>query len=115
VGGALLVEHASGMIHFEHQVGFSAVETIRAKKSYERLCMENGVIVQDYLTDSGAFKAKKIISHIHETQHFFRYCGTNTHHQNGVLEQAIQSISNMVRAMILHLSMHWKYGIDASP
>jgi hypothetical protein len=41
-------------------------------------------------------------------------CGTDAHHQNGVAERAIQTISNMARAMILHASMHWKYGIDAS-
>jgi hypothetical protein len=114
VGGALFVDHASDMIHCEHQVGFSAVETIRAKQSYERLCMDNGVVVQDYLTDSGALKANKFVSDIQETQQLLRYCGTNAHHQNGVAERAIQSISNMARAMILHSSMHWKDGIDAS-
>jgi hypothetical protein len=102
------------MIHCEHQVGFSAVETIRAKQSYERLCMDNGVVVQDYLTDSGAFKANNFFSHIHETQQLLRYCGTNAHHQNGVAERAIQFISNMARAMILHSSIHWKDGIDTS-
>jgi hypothetical protein len=35
VGGALFVDHASGLIHCEHQVGFSVVETIRAKQSFE--------------------------------------------------------------------------------
>jgi hypothetical protein len=38
------------------------------------------------------------------------FCGTNAHHQNGFAERAIQTISNMERAMILHESMHWKYG-----
>jgi hypothetical protein len=93
------------MIHCEHQVGFSAVETIRAKHSYERHCMENGVVVQEYPTDRGAFKANKFVSYIHETQKLLRYCGTNAHHQNGAAERAIQSISNMARAMILHSSI----------
>jgi hypothetical protein len=61
-----------------HQV--SAVETILAKQSYERLCMDNGVFVQDYLTDIGTFKANTFVSHIHETQRLLRYFGTNTHH-----------------------------------
>jgi hypothetical protein len=43
-----------------------------------------------------------------------RLCGTNAHHQNGVAEISIQTISNMARSMILHSSMHWKDGIDAS-
>jgi hypothetical protein len=42
------------------------------------------------------------------------FCGNNAHHQNGVAERAIKTISNMARAMILHASMHWKDGIDAS-
>jgi hypothetical protein len=50
------VDRASLYIHVEHQFGFSAVETIRAKQSY----------VQDYITDSGAFKANKFVKHIHD-------------------------------------------------
>jgi hypothetical protein len=91
-----------------------SVETIRAKQSYERMCLDNGIFVQDYLTDSGAFKANKFVKHIHETHQLMRLCGTNAHHQDGVAERAIQTISNMARSMILHASMHWKDGIDAS-
>jgi hypothetical protein len=76
--------------------------------------MDNGVVVQDYLTDIGTFKANKCVAHIHETQKMMHVCGTNAHHQNGVAERAIQTISNMARAMILHASIHWKDGIDAS-
>jgi hypothetical protein len=86
----------------EHQFGFSAVETIRAKQSYERMCLDNGILVQD----SGAFKAKSFVKHIHEILQLMRFCGTNAHHQNGVAERAIQTISNMSRSMILHTSMH---------
>jgi hypothetical protein len=78
------------------------------------MCMDNGVVVQDYLTYSGTFKAHKCVAHIHETQQMMHFCGTNAHHQNGVAERAIQTISNMARAMIFHASMHWKDGIDAS-
>jgi hypothetical protein len=114
-GGALYVDHASCLVNCEHQVGFSAGETICGKQKFEKMCMDNGVVVQDYLTDSGTFKAHKFVAHIHETQQTMHFCGTNAHHQNGVTERAIQTISNMARAMILHASMHWKDGIDASP
>jgi hypothetical protein len=76
--------------------------------------MDEGAVVQDYLTDDGAFKANNFVSHIHDTHQLLRFCGTNAHHQNGVAERDIQSISNIARAMILHASMHWKEGIDAS-
>jgi hypothetical protein len=79
-----------------------------------KMCMDNGVVVQDYLTDSGTFKAHIFVAHINKTQQMMHFFGTNAHHQNGVAERAIHTISNMARAMILHASMHWKDGIDAS-
>jgi hypothetical protein len=113
VGGCIFVDHASSYVHVEHRFGFSAVETIRAKQAYEGKCMDNGIFVQDYLTDSGTFKANAFVKHINETHQLIRFCGTNVHHQNGVAERAIQSISNMVWSMILHASIHWNDGIDA--
>jgi hypothetical protein len=59
-------------------------------------------------------QAKSYVKHIHQTHKLMRLSGTNTHHQNGVAERAIQTISNMDRSMILHASMHWKDEIDAS-
>ena len=67
-----------------------------------------------YLTDSGTFKANKFVQHIRDTNQKIQYCGTNAHHQNGVAERAIRTISNMARAMILHAASHWKQEIDSS-
>jgi hypothetical protein len=113
-GGALYVDRASGLVHCEHQVGFLRRGNNSWKAKIEKMCMDNGVVVQDYLTYSGTFKAHKFVAHIHETHQMMHFCGTNAHHQNGVAERAIQTISNMARAMILHAIMHWKDGIDAS-
>jgi hypothetical protein len=113
-GGCIFLDHTASYVHVEHQVGFSAVKTIRAKQGFERLCMDNGVVVQDYLTASGSFKANSFVAHINETHQKLRFCGTNARHQNGVAERSIQTISNMARAMILHASIHWKNGCDSS-
>jgi hypothetical protein len=71
-------------------------------------------MVQSYLTNSGAFKANSFVAHIQEHQQHLCLCETNAHHQNGVAEHSIKTISNMARAMILHTSVHWKGGIDSS-
>jgi hypothetical protein len=98
----------------EHQLGFSAVETIRAKQSFKNMAFEHGVLVQSYLTDSGAFKANTFMQQIHEYGQQIRYCGTNPHHQNCVAERSIQTVSNLARAMLLHSAAHWKAGVDSS-
>jgi hypothetical protein len=68
-------------MNVQNQLGFSAVETIRAKQSFKKFALGNGVIVQNYLTDSGAFKAKKIVKVINDTQQRLQFCGTNAHHK----------------------------------
>ena len=113
-GGCIFVDHGTGYVHVEHQLGFSAVETIRAKQSFESMAFEHGVVVQSYLTDSGAFKANAFVQQIRDHGQHIRYCGTNAHHQNGVAERSIRTVSNMARAMLLHSAAHWKSGVDSS-
>ncbi len=59
-GGSIFVDHCSRFLHVEHQLGFSAVESIRAKQVYEQMAIHYGVVVESYLTDSGAFKANTL-------------------------------------------------------
>ncbi|KAI2499350.1 hypothetical protein MHU86_15132 [Fragilaria crotonensis] len=113
-GGCIFVDHGTGYLHVEHQLGFSAVETIRAKQSFENMAFEHGVVTQSYLTDSGAFKANSFVQHIREHGQQIHYCGTNAHHQNGIAERSIRTVSNMARAMLLHSAAHWKNGVDSS-
>ena len=96
----------------EHQVGFSAVETM-AKQNFERLCLDHGVIVNNYLAYNGVFKSNAFFQHINQQQQQLHFCGTNSHHKNGVAKKAIQSISNIARAMLLHALFHWKDGAAA--
>jgi hypothetical protein len=70
-----------------------------------------GVYIESYLTDSETFKATSFVQHIKNHNQRIHYCGANAHHKNGVAEQAVRSISNMARAMLLHASSHWKNGI----
>jgi hypothetical protein len=78
-------------MHVKHQFGLFGVETIRANQSYERMCLDNGILVQDYLTDSDAFKASSFVKYMHETHQLMWFCGKNAHHQNGVAEISIIS------------------------
>jgi hypothetical protein len=114
VGGCIFVDHCTGYLYVEPQLGFSAVETIRAKQAFELLSLTHGVVISSYLTDSGAFKATGFVQHIREHSQKIHFCGRNAHHKNGIAERAVLSVSNMARAMILHATTHWKDGINAT-
>jgi hypothetical protein len=55
-GGCIFADHASSYVFIEMQVGFSAIETLRAKQNFEQHFLNYGIIVESYLTDSGALK-----------------------------------------------------------
>jgi hypothetical protein len=86
-GGCIFVDHSTGFMHVEHQVGFSAVKTFKAKHSFEAMALAHGVIIESYLTDSGTFKAAAFVKQIRDHEQRIRYCGAIAHHkmvlQNG--------------------------------
>ena len=114
VGGCTFVDHMSGYVHVEHQLGFSGSETIRAKQNYEKLALDHGVIIENYLADNGIFKAKAFVGHLREHNQKIQYCGVNAHHKNAVAERSIRTVSECARALLLHASLRWKSGIDSS-
>ena len=111
-GGCIFVDHASGFMHVEHQLGFSASETLRAKHNYEQLALEHGVVVVNYLADNGTFKARRFVDEIRNRTQMIRYCGVNDHHKNSIAERSIRTVTEMSRAMILHASVHWKDQVE---
>ena len=56
LGGCIFVDNMSGHIHVEHQLRFLSSETIWAKQNYEKICLDNGIMVDTYLADNGVFK-----------------------------------------------------------
>ena len=114
VGGCIFVDHMSGYIHVEPQLGFSSSETIRAKQNFEKLSLDHGVLIDSYMADNGVFKANAFVQHIRTHNQKLKYCGVNAHHQNAIAERSIRTVSECARALLLHASLHWKEGIDSS-
>jgi hypothetical protein len=114
VGGCIFVDHMSGYLHVEHQLGFSSSETIRAKQNFEQLALGHGVLVENYLTDNGVFSKTKFVDHIRQHNQQLHFCGVNAHHKNAIAERAIRTVSELSRALLLHASSHWPDGMDGT-
>ena len=98
----------SGYIHIEHQIKFSGSETIGSKQNHEKMCLDNGSMVNTYLADNGVFKANHFVQHICENNQRICYCGVNENHESSVAELSICMVSEMYYAMMLHPSLLWK-------
>jgi hypothetical protein len=106
-GGTIFVDEASGFIFIQHQVGLTASETIRSKHLFERESASCGVLIQNYRGDNGVYKTKEFMDDLEQRNQTMRFSGVGAHHQNGIAERAIRTISESARAMILHAAIHW--------
>ena len=64
IGGCIFVDSMSSLVHVEHQLGFSAPETIRAKQNFEKMTLDHGVLINEYRADNGVFKANEFVAHV---------------------------------------------------
>ena len=79
-------------VYVEHQLGFSSTETIRAKQSFDKLALEYGVIVENYLEDNDLFKASTLVQHLRDHNQRYQYCGVNIYHNNSMDERSIRTV-----------------------
>jgi hypothetical protein len=90
-GGTLFADHATGFIHIRHQVSLSIAETARSKLSFERVAAQCGHKIKRYRADNAPFGKEGFKIHF-EGQHV-DLSGVGAHHQNGVAERSIKTVT----------------------
>ena len=114
-GGAIYVDMATNLVHVEFQHHLNTHETLAATVEFEQMCLDAGVIPQEYLSDNGsAFTSKKYMAHLRQFSQISRFAGMGAHHHNGVAEWAIQTIMSIAWTMMLHAAIHWPEMADPS-
>ena len=109
-GGTIFVDHASGFVYLQNQVSLNAAETIRAKNSFEREARNHGIHITGYRGDNGVYRSNDWRQDLHFKGQTMEYSGVGAHHQNGIAERAIRTISESARSMLLHAALHWPDG-----
>jgi hypothetical protein len=107
VGGTIFVDVASHTIHVYHQVSLAAADTLLSKAQFEQDAASYGVSIKQYHVDNGIFTSAAWKDNLHGERQQQRVSGVGAHHQNAVAERAIQTVTSMARAMLLHLKIHW--------
>ena len=62
-------------LHLEHQLGFLSVETILVDHNFEKLVLDHGAIVNEYMADNCIFKATAFVTRICDHNQKVNYCG----------------------------------------
>ena len=116
-GGTIFCDHASGFIQCFHQVSLRASDTLISKRAFERIAKTCGKQILKYHGDNGTFKSKEFTDTVAEAEQDMKLSGVGAHHQNGVAERAIRTVTERARAMMQHAYLHWpeEFNVDLWP
>ena len=106
-GGTIFYDHATAFIFISHQISLGSGETLMSKRAFERLARSYGVTIKGYRADNHPYGSNAFRSDIDESDQTLTFSGVGAHHQNGVAERAIQTITSWARAMMMHQLLHW--------
>ena len=120
-GGTIFCVHASGYIQCFHQVSLRTDDTLVSKRAFEHIAKSCGRKIKSYHGDNGIFKADDSSKDIVNEEQDLKLSGVGAHHQNGVAERAMQTVTEKARAMMQHAFMHlpdefevdlWPFALD---
>jgi hypothetical protein len=106
-GGTIFVDHASSFIFVRNQFSLRAGETIVSKRAFETLAKSNGVEIQSYFGDNVPFNSAEFQQDLVSKGQAIVLSGVGAHHQNGVAERAIRTVTSFARAAMMHMVTHW--------
>lgn len=106
-GGTIFCDHASGLVQCFHQVSLRASDTLISKRAFERMAKSCGNKISKYHGDNGVFKAKEFSDALISDEQELTFSGVGAHHQNGIAERAIRTVTERARAMMQHTHLHW--------
>jgi hypothetical protein len=111
-GGALFVDHCSGYIHHKNQVSLRIGETLKGKHNFECFAKQFNVKIKHYHADNAPFGANEFKADIANQDQELTFSGVGAHHQNGVAERSIRTVTQWARTMLLHSILHWSEVAD---
>jgi hypothetical protein len=105
--GTLFIDHASRFLHFTPHISTGGKEAITAKHNFELLASTYNHPIKCYHTDNGIFASKEFCSSCIQQNQHIKFCGVNAHHQNGIAERHIHTITEQARSMLIHAMISW--------
>ena len=112
IGGTVFIDEASGYFSVHNQVSLGAQETVRAKNSFEREAIRHGVPILGYRGDNGIYRSMEFRRDLDRYKQSIKFSGVGAHHQNGIAERGIRTISSAARAMMIHAMIHWPENVQ---
>jgi hypothetical protein len=86
-------------------------QTLAAKHDFERKAKTYGQVISTYHGDNGGFVEHKFQNDLKKNKQSLTVCGVGAHHQSGIAEGRIQTLSKRSHAVLLHAYVRWPEAI----
>ncbi len=103
----VFVNYYTKYIYASLMVDQTAETTLEAKHAFEHFSATRNVEIQHYHADNGIFTDNLFREDVQKSMQRLTLCGVSAHHQNGVVERAIKSLTLITRTLLLHAQRHW--------
>ena len=109
----VFVDHATNYGYVYLQEDQTLESTLAAKAAYERHAQTFGVNVRKYHADNGRFADQSFQEEINKHNQSIQFCGVGTHHQNGIAERRIRTLTELSRTYLAHSMHRWPPSITS--
>ena len=106
-GATVYVDNDSEFGYSHFQTSLDLDQTVASKTAFERVADSYDVKVQRYLADNGIFAKNGFKDAVEAANQSIRFCATNAHNQNGIVERKIGLWTNDARTLLIHAQRHW--------
>ncbi|KAL7463024.1 hypothetical protein ACHAXS_005996 [Conticribra weissflogii] len=103
----VFVDYFTKFVHVSLMCDQTADSTLAAKHHFEHFAATPDVSVSRYHADNGVFRDSLFMDDVKQQMQRITFCGVNAHHQNGIVERMIKSLTLISRTLLLHARRHW--------
>ena len=106
-GATVFVDHFSRLDYVHLHERNTAEAIVDGKLAFERFAASHDVRIRHYHCDNGVFADRDFVASCIASRQTYSFCGTNAHHQNGVVECRIRTLRDSARSMLLLAKHNW--------
>ena len=101
--GCVFFDNVTGHSYTHLQTSVDNKQTIEAKRAYEKYAETHGVTLRRFHADNGIFAEKPFRDEIENSPgQSITFCGVGAHHQNGIAENHIGTLTKGARINLLY-------------
>jgi len=84
------------------QTSLDSEQTVASKVAFEAKAASYNVSIKSYHADNGRFAEKSFKDEVQNANQTIKYCAVGAHHQNGIIERKIGTMSSGTRILLMH-------------